>query len=375
MSRVDLVVPELASYDAISVHTRALRRILSAAGHDVAVVVERDLSGAPPSGRPQRADEVVLLAHWRCDAELTILQHAIGSESAERIVARGLEVVVNYHNITPAEFFEPWEPEQMDGLQWGSRQLLQLAPLCRLGLAVSEFNARELRAAGVSRVEVAPVLLDGAVLPGGGVLEFGDPCRSGWSGGASSVTLLFVGRLAPNKCQHDLLAALAVLRRRLPAVELVLVGSSSADSYEAALRDFAVELGVDDAVRFVGSVSSEELVGWYRRADVFVCLSEHEGFCVPLVEAMAWGVPVVAAAAAAVPETLGGAGVLLGDKSPVVVAAAVERVLCDDVLRAESVMRGLRRAGELGPVSAAGRHAGILESLLARRGAAGGELR
>ena len=104
---------------------------------------------------------------------------------------------------------------------------------------------------------------------------------------------------------------------------------------------------------------------WYRRADVFVCLSEHEGFCVPLVEAMAWGVPVVAAAAAAVPETLGGAGVLLTDKSPVVVAAAVERVLVDVGLREGLVSRGLVRATELGPDSARKRLREILTPLLA----------
>ena len=349
----------LSGRDAVGCHTLALDRIIRATGAETAIYAAHVRSGIKSEVRhyERHPDDRA--------PDLIVYQASTGTPVADYLLGRSEPLVVNYHNMTPSGYYYPWKPHLAAELDNGRRQLERLCGKACAGVADSEFNARELRAAGVSRVEVAPVLLDGAVLPGGGVLEFGDPCRSGWSGGASSVTLLFVGRLAPNKCQHDLLAALAVLRRRLPAVELVLVGSSSADSYEAALRDFAVELGVDDAVRFVGSVSSEELVGWYRRADVFVCLSEHEGFCVPLVEAMAWGVPVVAAAAAAVPETLGGAGVLLGDKSPVVVAAAVERVLCDDVLRAESVMRGLRRAGELGPVSAAGRHAGILESLLA----------
>ncbi len=344
MKRIDIVLPELARYDATSVHTRALRELLESCGHDVSIVVERLPVAAPTTGSSGNGDDLVLLSEWKSDADLTILQHAVGSVVTEEIVSRQLEVVVNYHNVTPPEFFELWEYEQVEGLLRGRDQLLRLAPITRIGVAVSEFNARDLRAAGMSCVEVVPVLLDDAVLPFGGAVG-----SVGSVGVGSKVTLLFVGRLAPNKCQQDLLSALAVLRRWRPGVELVLVGASSADVYEAALREFAAELGVGDAVRFVSSVSSSELVGLYQQADVFVCLSEHEGFCVPLVEAMAWGVPVVAAAAAAVPETLGGAGVLLTDKSPVVVAAAVERVLDDVGLRERMVNRGLERAQELGP--------------------------
>ncbi len=103
-------------------------------------------------------------------------------------------------------------------------------------------------------------------------------------------------------------------------------------------------MGLEDSVVFAGSVSGEELAGWYSVADVFVCVSEHEGFCVPVVEAMAWGVPVVAFGAAAVPETVGDGGVVLGVKDPVVVASAVDRVLSDEGLREVLVRRGRERA-------------------------------
>ena len=356
MSRVDIVLPELARFDAVSVHTRVLKDLLEVLGHDVSVVVERVVEGASERTKRNGDEELILLSDWQADADLTILQHAIGSVAAEECVKHRVRMALNYHNVTPAEFFELWDYEQVDGLAWGREQLLALAPLTEVGIADSEFNARDLRAAGVGRVEVAPVLVDDAVLPSGD--------GSGSFGSGSKVTLLFVGRLAPNKCQQDLVSALAVLRRWRSDVELVLLGSSSADSYRRALGDLVAELGVGDSVRFVGSVSSEELVGWYRRADVFVCLSEHEGFCVPLVEAMAWGVPVVAAAAGAVPETLGGAGLLLTDKSPLVVAAAVQRVLLDTGLREGLVHRGLVRAKELGPVAASQRMREILEPLV-----------
>ncbi len=150
-----------------------------------------------------------------------------------------------------------------------------------------------------------------------------------------------MGRVAPNKAQHDVVKAFAWYRRVFDAgASLTLVGGVSAGSYWSALERFVDELGLSGAVRLAGSVSDGELEGLYRSADVFVCLSEHEGFCVPLLEAMAHGVPVVALGAAAVPETLGDAGLVLESKRPPLVAEAVARVMGDDALR-----RGLVEAG------------------------------
>ena len=340
----------LSGRDAVGHHTLALDRLLRELGAVTKIYAAHV--------NPESKDRAT---HYRLHAEdppadWIIYQASTGTPVADYLLERPEPLLVNYHNMTPSGFFYPWEPHIGAELDHGRRQLAGLCARARLGIADSEFNARDLRAAGVGRVEVAPVLVDDAVLPSGD--------GSGSFGSGSKVTLLFVGRLAPNKCQQDLVSALAVLRRWRSDVELVLLGSSSADSYRRALGDLVAELGVGDSVRFVGSVSSEELVGWYRRADVFVCLSEHEGFCVPLVEAMAWGVPVVAAAAGAVPETLGGAGLLLTDKSPLVVAAAVQRVLLDTGLREGLVHRGLVRAKELGPVAASQRMREILEPLV-----------
>jgi glycosyltransferase involved in cell wall biosynthesis len=155
---------------------------------------------------------------------------------------------------------------------------------------------------------------------------------------------LFVGRVAPNKAQHDVVKAFAWYRRVFDAeASLTLVGGVSAGSYWSALERFVDGLGLSGVVRLAGSVSDVELEGLYRSADVFVCLSEHEGFCVPLLEAMAHGVPVVALGAAAVPETLGDAGLVLGSKRPGLVAEAVGRVMRDAGLRARLVGAGRRR--------------------------------
>lgn len=155
---------------------------------------------------------------------------------------------------------------------------------------------------------------------------------------------MFVGRVAPNKAQHDVVKAFAWYRRVFDAeASLTLVGGVSASSYWSALERFVDGLGLSGVVRLAGSVSEVELEGLYRSADVFVCLSEHEGFCVPLLEAMAHGVPVVALGAAAVPETLGDAGLVLGSKRPGLVAEAVARVVGDAGLRARLVAAGRRR--------------------------------
>jgi glycosyltransferase involved in cell wall biosynthesis len=145
--------------------------------------------------------------------------------------------------------------------------------------------------------------------------------------------LLFVGKVSPHKAPHDLVKMLSVLREHWdPQVRLHLVGSALGTTYEPALRAFIGELGLDGAVFLTGSVTGAELEAYYQVADAFVCASEHEGFCAPLAEAMGHGLPIVAYAVAAVPETVGRAGLLLPDKSPGLFAAAVARVLGDTAL-------------------------------------------
>ena len=156
--------------------------------------------------------------------------------------------------------------------------------------------------------------------------------------------MLFVGRLAPNKCQHDLISGLAMLSRRRPNSRLIFVGDSTSLAYFESLRVLARQFGIYDRVTFTGKVTADDLVNCYRSADLFVCTSEHEGFGVPLAEAMSIGLPIVAYDAAAVGETLNGAGLLLSDKRPLTLATAFDRVLGDDQLRTNLRDRGIQAA-------------------------------
>jgi glycosyltransferase involved in cell wall biosynthesis len=332
---VDLVLPEMHHRDATSTHARLMRDLLVDDGHHVRFVVESPT---------ETSEDVVLLNRWKADADLTVLQHSIGSRVASEIVLRKLPVVVNYHNITPLEFVEPWDPEQIQGLRWGREQLWELRPFAHGAIADSEFNARELRDVGYDGVTVSPVLFR-PLWRTRGTNESGASTEK--VQGSDPRTLLFVGRMSPNKCQQDLVGMLAAVRAIGVNARLVLVGGGSSTRFAAAVVGLAESLGVSDSVVVAGSVSEGELADWYQQADVFVSVSEHEGFCVPVVEAMGFGVPVVAFGAAAVPETLAGAGLVLGEKSPGAMAEAVLRVLSDEVVREGLVQRGRTRAAEL----------------------------
>ncbi len=261
----------------------------------------------------------------------------MGSRLVDSLIARKEPLIVNYHNLTPASFYWKWAPDWLEAVAVGRSQLHVLASRTSHAIAVSEFNERDLRSAGYLSTAVVPPFVDVAALKP-------SPSDASVSDGEDqerSATWLFVGKLLPHKAAHDVVRALAAYRTAYdPRARLVLVGGHPIASYAAAVREYAAALGLGDAVVITGATTNEELASAYANADVFVCLSEHEGFCFPLLEAMNHGVPVVAYAAGAVPDTLAGSGLLLRDKAGPSVAAAVHRVLTDEVLRARLAARG-----------------------------------
>lgn len=331
--RVHQFTATLSPRDAVSHHTLEVDLLLREMGYDTALFAQ----SIHPELRGRAHD---FRDHGALAADVLLYQASTGSPVAEYLLGRTEPLILDYHNLTPAEAFDPWEPHVGAELDAGRRQLVRLARHAHRGIADSRYNADELIAAGLSDVVVAPVLFSPPTVDLDRSGDLGDP-----------PTVLFVGRLAPNKCHEDLIAAVAVLRQALPDSRLVLVGTASSHRYEQALRSMADEV-CPGGVVFAGSVAAAELTNWYRSADVFLCLSEHEGFCVPVIEAMAAGVPVVALAAAVIPETVGDAAMLLSEKRPVTVAVALECVLTDASLRTELAARGRRRAAAFAPESA-----------------------
>jgi glycosyltransferase involved in cell wall biosynthesis len=269
-----------------------------------------------------------------------VYQLAIGNVAGDFVATRPERLIVNYHNLTPLQYFRGWEPVAAWGVTWGRTQLHSLAHRARLGIAVSQYNEAELVDAGYVRTTVVPFLLDQHALD----VEADAATLDRLTRERRGTEWLFVGRLAPNKAQHDVVKAFAAYRRFHDAdARLHLVGGGIDTNYGRTLVNFVDALALANNVAFAGSVTREQLAAHYRAADALVVCSEHEGFCVPLVEAMHHRLPIVAFAAAAIPETLGDAGVLLGTKDPCTVAAAVARVVCDDGLRRHLVEEGARR--------------------------------
>jgi L-malate glycosyltransferase len=324
--RVDQVIPSLASRDAIGVHTRTLTEALRAAGIDSEIYYGNCTPDVAQEGRP-----VVELGRATRDRWL-LYQSSIGSPVYDVLATRTEPKLVNYHNITPAPLLAPWEPNVGYEVSLGRTQLERLAPESRLAVADSAFNETELVEAGYGDTAVVPLLIDMTATGADPDPELaGRLAAAKQRGGAD---LLFVGKVSPHKAPHDLVKMLAVYRRLYdPRARLHLVGSPLGERYGPALAAFVDELGLTDAVSVTGSISAAELEAYYQAADVFVCASDHEGFCVPLVEAMGHGVPVVAYGVTAVPETVGDAGLVLPDKEPLRFAAAVARVVEDEQLR------------------------------------------
>jgi L-malate glycosyltransferase len=326
---------------AVGTHSIAARDALRGAGYESDIfTVEID-----PAYAHLGAFELREHARRARPDDRLVYQMAIGSVVADYAFDRPERLVVNHHNLTPLRFFAGWEPVAAHGVVWGRRQLRLLAARATLGVAVSRYNEADLIEAGFDHTTVVPFLLD----VGSFAVEPDAQVLAGLRGSRRSSEWLFVGRLAPNKAQHDLVKAFAAYRRfHEPDARLHLVGGGLDDAYGHALRNFIVGLGLDDAIVLTGAVAPSALAAYYEAADVFVVTSEHEGFCVPLLEAMSHRVPVVAYAEAAVPETLGDAGMLLPTKDPCTVAATVDRLTRDRALRALLVDAGTRRVPEYG---------------------------
>ncbi|MFZ4584502.1 MAG: glycosyltransferase family 4 protein [Acidimicrobiia bacterium] len=330
-------LPSFSTRDAIGGHARQIQRVLQEQGFESEIyaqflqpdtrAIARDAESFPTTTQPGTA----------------IMYHlSTGSGLARWCLERQEPLVVDYHNITPAEFFAGWEPTVAAELRRGRIDLRQLAPRVAMGFADSAFNVGELEDLGYPKCAVVPILIDPA--------DFAHEVdavaeeRIGNEKADGGADLLFVGRVSPNKCQHDLIKVLAAYRAAYdPSARLRIVGGASSHAYLTALGQYAAGLGLGDAVDIAGSVTPGELAAYYRMADAFVCVSEHEGFCVPVIEAMAHDVPVVSFEAAALPETVGDGGVLLPSKSPTVVAAAVHRVMSDQALRDRLVAAGRQR--------------------------------
>jgi len=356
VTAVHQFVPALLPRDATGDHTLALQLALREAGVESDIYVE-----AAHDDLWHHATYFERYPERARPGDILLYQLSTASPVAEFLLTRPERVVLDYHNITPSRFYDGWEDHTSAKVALARVQMAELAPVAVLGIADSAFNAAELTRFGCRATSVIPLLA--GIDDHRATVDPAERDRLAAEHGDATV-LLFVGRISPNKTQHHLVETLWLYRRWYdPRARLHLVGPAFTDRYVEAVFALAEELGVADAVRHGEDLTDAELAAWYADADVFVCLSEHEGFCIPLLEAMRAGLPIVAHAAGAVPETLGDAGVLLDSNRPAVVAAAVHRVCSDPVLAGRLSAAGHRRLAAFAPAATRERFVEVLSGL------------
>jgi L-malate glycosyltransferase len=353
--RIDQWVPTLHRGDAIGDSSRLLRDAFRSWGHDAdvyALDLDADLRH---DGRRW--------AEWRPGGpnDVVIFHYALPSVLTAAFRAHRGRRVLLHHNITPPEFFERWDPEMVRICDLGQRELCSLAPHADLGLADSEWSRQELEALGFARTGVLPIYLDFRRYQ-----EIPNPVlRRVLEDGRTN--LLFVGRIAPNKCQEDLIRLASYWKRFIsPDVRLLLVGKLPRQrAYFNALQSLAYGEGFTPwEVVFTGHVDHDDLLASYAAAHLFVSMSAHEGFGVPLVESMILRVPILAYCATAVPHTLGSAGARFGDKSALAEIGEMAHLLARPGPLRESVLRGQdQRLLALAPAAVESALRDYLESL------------
>jgi glycosyltransferase involved in cell wall biosynthesis len=352
MSGIHQFVPMLHRGDAVGRHTRGLRDAMASRGIRSRIYVE--------VADPETESETRPFASYAGEAEsgdVLVYQLATASSLAPWLQQRRETLVVNYHNVTPPDLYAAWDNAMARHQLLALAQLRLLAPRSTLGLAVSTFNEAELREAGYGRTAVVP---PAALVPTGpGASTTTVPAKPG-----TAARWVSVGRLAPNKGIEFAVMGLLVTRQHDdPEATLALVGRPVVPTYTAALHRFIDDMGLHDAVTFTGVLSDADLAATMAWSDVLVITSQHEGFGVPVLEAMTIGLPVVANRAGALPEVVGDGGLLVDATDPWVLAAAVTRVLAEPGLRESLAQAAARRLADLDLASAAERAVDLVSSL------------
>jgi len=352
--RVDQFHPTLSFGDAVGNQVLSLQRLLQASGYQSDIYCEhlpdhfegraRTIAEYPMDG----SSEHVLLAHFSLVYSRTVM------DWLEQVPGRKVLV---YHNITPHTYFDGIDVAQFESARMGRAQLDVLCSLMYAGWGDSTYNVEELAARGWTRLGVLPIVFEPrrySVRPNRRVMR-----RY-----AKGLNVLFVGRVAPHKRHEHLIRVFCHLQRSVrPDSRLLLVGSTrSTGPYVDALQAYVGKLGLSDVV-FAGHVGAAEWVAFYRCASVYLSMSEHEGFSVPLLECMHFGVPIIAHKAAAVPETLGGSGLLLTARNDAATAELIALLDEDQDLRERVVDRQRERLRDFMPDRIRERLAQLLSDL------------
>ncbi len=332
-------VPAAHRGDAVGDSARRVRDLLRRMGHraDVyAMTIDEDLDG----------DVLPFQDPASHEGDLTIFHFALVSPMTAAFARLPRGRVLQYHNVTPAHFFATWDSAMFRLAELSRADLRTLVGHTDVALGDSEYNRQELQQLGFTNTGVFPIAVDLARVTAPAsrpaleaVLDDG------------LQNFLFVGRMAPNKKVEDIIKLAELYKRYVDErYRFIFVGrTDGVPRYFNMVRALIAEFQMPpDRFLFTGPVPDEELAVYYRTASVYLSLSEHEGFCVPLLEAMAADVPVLAYGSSAVPDTLGGAGVMFEPKDLEFAAELLCELAFDDDLRTRVIAGQRRRLRDFG---------------------------
>lgn len=317
------ILPTFSFGDAIGNHVRALDGYMKKYGLETEIyasVIDEKL----PDGIAKNYKE------YESREDDIILYHlSIGKDINRQFIEQKGIKIINYHNITPPDFFSEYSYPSQQLCEAGLQDTAFLHDKVQFCIADSEYNKQDLMKMGYQcDIGVIPILIafeDYKKTPDSKILK---------TLSDDMTNIIFVGRVAPNKKQEDIIEAFYYYKKYYNAQSrLILVGNyRGMENYCQRLRNYIDELGVED-VMITGQVSFKSILAYYHKADLFLCQSEHEGFCVPLVEAMFFGVPIVAYDSTAIGETMQEGGILLPTKEPLVTAGVMNKLLSSAELR------------------------------------------
>ncbi|WP_124065161.1 glycosyltransferase [Clostridium sp. E02] len=313
--RIIQIIPTLAYGDAVGNDAMALKCVIQDMGFETEIYAENIV--CPEKMPAKLVNQIPALSK----DDIAILHLSTGAKINNEFGNLLCRKIVRYHNVTPPEFFEVNDLYIAEVNKWGLRSAAYLADKVDYCLADSEFNRQDLIELGYKcKIDVLPILI-----------PFEDykkkPDQKIIKKYSKTPVVLFTGRVAPNKKHEDIIQSFCMYKKFYnPKAVLVLVGSyKETDLYYQRLKKYVEELNVEDVI-FTGHIHFNEILAYYYIADVFLCQSEHEGFCVPLVEAMFFDNPIVAYKSTAIPFTLDKSGFLMDTKDPLLVAGVLHEI-------------------------------------------------
>lgn len=348
------ILPDITKGDAIGNEALLLRDIIREWGFrsDIFAQNIRQGTGAVSYEKYQKISS---------KKNILIYHYSIGSDLSDFIKKLPDRIVIIYHNQTPEKYFWGVNDYIADLLRKGREELKNFSKIALVGLGDSEYNRRELVELGFPRTHVLPLLMnfEKYSLKNEKILHQFDDHR---------LNILFVGRIAPNKRQDEIIKIFYYFKKIQPNSRLFLIGPYLGfEEYYQKLKEIIAQLSLTDVI-IPGKVPDEDLNSYYSLADVFVCMSEHEGFCVPLIECMYFNIPIIANNATAIPDTLGDAGILVNNKNYCEIAELIDVIIHDDRLKKKIIEKQRMRLNDFAYEKTKEKFQQIMNNLIADAG-------